>query len=160
MGEGRMILLQSHDHFDQLGVWEPKAQQLKVIHRNQNPELELQPLCGLYTQSNDNFLLLYRPGQDLRFRYGTDEIKIDQTVTAKLEHSPQNNILVLLRGTLPILRCCYHRRIPDPSLEEDLTPFVEEEDFDFGLLVRNVINDQTRQQQFFRVDKNSDLSCR
>jgi hypothetical protein len=40
----------------------------------------------------------------------------------------------------------------DPPLDQDPTPFVEEEhfDFDFGLLVANVCSDPSRQDRLYR----------
>ena len=107
------------------------------------------PLYGSYSIVNGVRVFLYRWDGRLRFRVGksppmdADQVQIDwrvqdcQIFFRVLRHSE-----VLLEGT--------HALPPDiERIKDDPTPFVEAEDFDFVLFVRNVLLDPARARRMY-----------
>ncbi|GAA2522788.1 hypothetical protein GCM10010201_21180 [Pilimelia columellifera subsp. columellifera] len=50
----------------------------------------------------------------------------------------------------PVYRVRYHRDVP--MFEGDPTPFVELEDFEFGVFLRNLLGDPERMERIFRAE--------
>jgi len=49
-----------------------------------------------------------------------------------------------------LLQLLYKRPDLNPPLELDPTPFVEEEQFDFGVFVQSIVNDPARGNRIYR----------
>jgi hypothetical protein len=58
-------------------------------------------------------------------------------------------LLQVLSDGRVILQLTYLPPVLDPPLSADLTPFVEEEDFDFGVLLSNLSQDRGRQERIY-----------
>lgn len=71
-------------------------------------------------------------------------------VLVNLKRGAATNTLSFHIGGQCVLELEYRKPVIDPPLEHDPTPFVEEEHFDFGLFVRNVVSDRTRRERIYR----------
>jgi hypothetical protein len=69
--------------------------------------------------------------------------------TVKLLSPGDRRILRVRSATKTVLEITYDAPVIDPPLSEDMTPMVEEEDFDFGLFLANVSRDRGRQDRLY-----------
>ena len=60
--------------------------------------------------------------------------------------SPELNALTIKHRDAALVTIRYKPSVVGPSLESDPTPFVEREQFDFGLFIHNVLNDPKRRR--------------
>ncbi|MBD0689495.1 hypothetical protein [Streptomyces sp. CBMA123] len=101
---------------------------------------------GHYGRVGRTGVVFYRGADGLRIRVGECDIRLDAATTVR--HRIVEPECVLTVGRIAELR------YPVPpqwyGLAEDLTPFVEAEDFDLGLFVANVLADPDRADRSYR----------
>src|SRR5215470_6290812 len=108
------------------------------------------PLIGSFSSIGDRRVLFYRWDGDLSLRVGDGPpIRLGQ---AAAEWTCSNGLCVFtlnLRGR-QMLREVYPLSPEIESIDQDPTPMVEAEDFDFFLFVHNVLHDPGRSERIFR----------
>jgi hypothetical protein len=87
----------------------------------------------------------------LHFRLDDLDFLLDDATVIDLEQGPQSTLLVR-RNRSVLHTWTYVAPVLDPPLHEDPTPFVEDEDFDFGLFVHNVTN-SARRRAIYRANR-------
>lgn len=102
---------------------------------------------GWYSKLGEYSVFLYRDAGDLFLQVETDVLLLDDNVTAELRYEDAKCTLRIFRFGELLFTVCYQRPEPWPPLSRDLTAGVEEELVDFGLFIRNVINNPERRQQ-------------
>ena len=99
---------------------------------------------GLETGEKDGSLVAQCPGRS------QEQVRLVEAPAKRLHHIA----FTLHPGTLDAVREALERSgtpVIDPPLEDDyVSSFVEEEDFDFGLFVQNIANNQARQERIYR----------
>jgi hypothetical protein len=146
-----MVLLESYDRFDDLVELEPTTGQVRWYSKRDNPNMATLPIQGAVSQLNGHMVFLYREADVLHFR--VDDIDIELTEDTRIELIRGNtNVLTMLRGDAPIFRLEYKPYVADEidKWRMYLNPFIEEEDFDFGLFVYNVLKDPRRRADIYR----------
>jgi hypothetical protein len=146
--EDPMILLQSQDKFDDLAVLEPDTGQLTWYSKEQTPDLASHPIAGHIAYLNGHMLALYRDTGVLHFRIDDNDFALTRQTRIELARGDVN-ILKVVRDDVMLLEWTYKPPIIEPPLDMDPTPFVEEEDFDFGLFVYNVTKDAGRRNRIY-----------
>jgi hypothetical protein len=68
-------------------------------------------------------------------------------MTAQVAEHGETRVLTINVGTRREVTLSYRRPKPWPALDDDLTTGVEEEQHDYGLFLRNVIEDRDRQHR-------------
>ena len=144
-----MILLQSVDKFDEVAVLDVTVGQLTWYSKQTVPDLASEPIRGHIAQLDGHTVILYREAEILRFRIDNDEFELTDNTRIELVRDDPHILTVYRNGEIAI-KFAYTPPIIHPSLEVDPTPFVEEEDFDFGLFVHNVVNDVDRRNRIYR----------
>src|SRR5215467_7821213 len=108
------------------------------------------PLIGIFSSAGGRRVLFYRWDGELSLRVSDGlPIRLGQ---AEADWTCSNGLCVFtlnLRGR-QMLREVYPLSPEIESIEEDPTPMVEAEDFDFFLFVHNVLHDPGRSERIFR----------
>jgi hypothetical protein len=78
---------------------------------------------------------------------GDKVLPVDENTAARLSDQGGTRVLTVYLGTRCEVRLPYRRPTPWPPLEVDPTPMIEEEDYDYGLFLRNVIENRERQRR-------------
>jgi len=102
---------------------------------------------GMLSKIGDNLFLLFKNNGSLIFIANENEILIDDDVLINVTGKPSDRVLTILKKGKFLFEVHYSL-VDDKSIEGDLTPFAEEEDFDFGLFVSNISMDKRRQKVF------------
>ncbi|WP_162655987.1 hypothetical protein [Tuwongella immobilis] len=92
--------------------------------------------------------MLYRWCGMLYLQIADLQLPMDRHVVELRSDNINRTLRVLADGAV-VCELRYNVQPLDPPLLDDPTPFIEDEDFDFGLLLANVSQDNTRQQRMF-----------
>lgn len=107
-------------------------------------------VCGDFVITDGLLLAHYRAGDELRLRVGRDETVLRAGAVGRTVMGQRAKVTV--RSTSgESLTWEYDLPPLDPPLSSDPTPGVEEEHFDFGLLLANVSGDPARIERMYRV---------
>lgn len=110
--------------------------------------------AGWYVRSGRELAALFVVSGRLYFRHGKTAVEITEHSRAVLERRGRKGWLEISSGGEHVV---FEYRLPRlwPPLSEDPTPFVQEEDFDFGLFVHNVVKDPARGRRIIETRESS-----
>jgi hypothetical protein len=135
------VTVQSQDRFDEVVKLNSPDGVLEVLSKRAHAEeLPARP-CGLFSNLGGQFVALFQQEGVLWLRVGVLAYRIEDDFTAEWHELPDLNSLTIKRRDASVVTIRYKPPVINPPLESDPTPFVEREQFDFGLFVHNVLND-------------------
>jgi hypothetical protein len=144
-----MVLLRSVDRFQDLAELDTDTGQISWFSRPRNCGESLR-IQGSIARLHNRVLCLYREEEMLHFRVDNKDIELTEETTIHLVSIDENyNRIIVFCDDVSLLDWAYQRPEIEPSLDCDLTPFVEEEQFDFCLFVYNVANDKSRRENIY-----------
>jgi hypothetical protein len=108
------------------------------------------PLVGHFAELNGERVMLFRCDERLYVRFGHDLPLATDGLLAEWWVAFGKAHFRLKRGEQILVERSYSLSVHIKNLVHDPTPFVEAEDFDFLLFVRNVLNDSARSQRIYR----------
>jgi hypothetical protein len=149
MNDGMNIVLHSMEQFDDLATMDVATGELTHYSRQTAPLLAARPIGGHFSSREQGFIALYRLHDVLHLRVDRTDVPLTGDVIVTLETAGSRRTLRVLRGDNTIFELEYERPKIDPPLEVDPTPFVEEEHFDFGLFVFNIMADPGRRKRIY-----------
>jgi hypothetical protein len=129
----------SFDQWAEVGEFTLSNGELSVLPRADAPGAEPH---GVYTYLAGTLTVFYRVDDDLHLRHGDRTIALIGAVASWQAGAG------VARLQIDDLVLNYQRE--SGLVEGDVTPFVEDEDFDFGLFVANVLNDPGRRERIYR----------
>lgn len=134
------MLVQYHDRFDVVAEFDPPSGQLRV--RPRPPGLSPAGTEGWFSILGGSAVVFYRHTNHLWLRVGERVFDLDGG--ASVDWCSEEGFAVLRAhdSTSEVLI----RYPAGPNLDQDPTPFVEEEDWDLGLFVANVVLDEERSE--------------
>lgn len=104
---------------------------------------------GHVARVGGSVLCLYRISSGvLRFRLDDYDVLLDEATVIELERGETNTIVVKQKESA-LFSWTYAAPDLNPPLDEDPTPFIEEEDFDFGVFLHNVTHDDDRRRRIY-----------
>ena len=98
---------------------------------------------GVFDFLNGILVALYAFGGNLFLRIGDDVIQILGDVRVELEQNGFQSKLTVMRDGRALVLLNYPKSASG-KIKDDPTPFVDDEDFDFGLFVKNLVSDPKR----------------
>lgn len=142
------MLIESHERFDDLAEYDPTTGQLQEFSRATSSAASSGPPTGHYAKLSGTLAVFYRLDGSLWMRLGNEARNLDQVGNElRWEHVERHSTLELLeRGTL-VARVQY--RPGSGGGPGDPTPFVDSEDWDFGLFVTNVLGNEGRHARIY-----------
>lgn len=145
-----MILLQSKDVFEDILRINPLSGEMWELKRSDSPELAEEPINGTFANIGGKRLMFYRLEGGLRFSVDGEELAIDSDVGSSLESQGGERIFRLMKGGRELLRFDYKIEDLEEMIPGDITPFIEEEDFDFCLFVHHVLNNPEKRNFIYQ----------
>lgn len=137
------MILQSLDRYLDLGIIDEDGR-IRYAHRG-DAEMAGEPLtAGVCSSVDGVFVARYDCDSSVYARFGETIICLTDDVAAGIRPNGTQNRFSLTRGGETLFEVDYTPPVMDPPLSIDPTPFVEEEDFDIHLHIRNVVNDKAR----------------
>ncbi|MCX7806595.1 MAG: hypothetical protein N3A38_15630 [Planctomycetota bacterium] len=140
-----MILLRRRDNFIETVALDIPTGKPYIFHQ----AVPCGKVQGHFSFQLGCFCALFRCQGKLFLRFGDDLLEIADRTVARLEDTPSGRILIVEESGKELFRKTYPKPVIDPPLDGLMTPMGEEEDFDFGLFIHNVLNDKRRKQAIF-----------
>ena len=107
-------------------------------------------LIGFFSDCAGPRAMLYRRDGALWLRLtGSDPINLTGA-SAVWTASRTDALFTITRAGAELLHLTYPLHPDIGSIDSDPTPFIEAEDFDFFLFIRNVVEDQARAERLFQ----------
>jgi hypothetical protein len=142
------MFLQSVDSFDTIVRFNPEIGSRSNYSKATKPVLQKPITAGLCGEVDGHFLALYVRNANLYVLMDGKGVLVDDEVNAQFLETDGLNTLLIQRHGSTALRLDYRPIEPDPPLSDDPTPFLEAEDFDFPLLLYNIISQPQRRIAF------------
>ncbi len=145
------MLLLFYDRYDTLAEFDPSTGRLEEFSRRAEPARATAPLQGTYARVDGRLVSLYRQDDGtLVLRVDALVVPLDTRSRIELLGSGRGRRVRVTRDGRPVAEWHHEQPVLDPPLEEDPTPFVEEEHFDFALYLSNVASDSERCERLYR----------
>jgi hypothetical protein len=141
-----MLILQSHDKFDEYLGFEPDTGKMVTLLKYKDPKTSIN---GHFTRIDNHLLAFYRWDNILHFRFDSHDISINDNMRFEFLRQADNT-LNIVENNKTIFTWTYTSTVNKYMYEGDLTPFVEEEDFDFCLFFFNVVTNKERRDMIYR----------
>jgi hypothetical protein len=144
--------IQSRNRFDECVVVGSSENDLHVVSKKRDQaQLDRLPLIGFYGETGGHKGCLYRWQGELRVRIDDGlPIPVIRTLSVSLVRSGREARFSLHKSGDAIVSFQYQLPSDVVNIEDDPTPCIEAEDFDFFLFIRNVLTDPSRQDRMFR----------
>lgn len=98
---------------------------------------------GVFDFLNGVLIALYAFDKNLFLRIGDDVIQLFDDVAVELERGKFQSKLLVIHDGRAVAAVNYPSSAKG-KIKDDPTPFIDDEDFDFGLFVRNLVSDRRR----------------
>ncbi|MBW1903108.1 MAG: hypothetical protein JRJ20_15990 [Deltaproteobacteria bacterium] len=132
-----MIWLQSNEKFDSLAEYDPETGMLKKHSRKNLGSNVPETTDGFYSELTNGVFILYRFNDSLYFRANDNDFILDSVTEVVVSGPWENRELKVFCDGKMIFETIYSPHGPKP-ISNDPTPFIEDEDFDFGIFVSNI----------------------
>lgn len=140
-----MLLLQSNEIFDNIAEFEPHNGKINILSRKKNFPDHRVVTNGFFSEHQNGLLLLYRKNGELFFKSAAFHVSLNNNIHINIVGNNQTRRFEILDRGVKIFETTYIPVLNEFG-EDDPTPFVEDEDFDFYLFVRNIANNQERRE--------------
>lgn len=134
-----MVWLQSNERFNDLVELDDKSGKWRATTRS---EVVPARIDGFYSILSNAFCALFRSGNHLYVRIGNQTVKLAGDVEISVTGPPEHRVLSLKANET---RVSHTYALSSVSIDGDVTPFVEDEDFDFGVFLANIASNPERQ---------------
>jgi hypothetical protein len=143
------MILQSKDKFNELALLNLDTGEVTFITKSSvSAQTSSKPVGG-YSIVDGIMWSLYREDGKLYLRVGERAFEITDKIGSQLARTPITHNFQLLYGENLILEVTYTAPSLDIPLQDDPTPFIDEEDFDFPYFVHNVLSQAGRRQRVY-----------
>jgi len=137
------MLLQSHRHFDIVAHYDPATREFAAFSRTAEPARAAGPVAGHFDFLGEALTLIFRLDGGLFVEIGGRRFPLDRVAVDIRSDNRHRHLRVVSEGK-EVVELTYDAPKLDPPLSVDPTPFVQAEDFDFGLFLQNVSRDPAR----------------
>ena len=151
MSELQLIMLRSATRFKDVYGLDVRS---GAFHKYARQAIS-EPLQGWAAELDGDFVALYPLAGRLRFRLNQQDIDIGPSTAADFQRG-ETHRLSLRNADGQGLSWEYAPPVIDPPLAIDPTPFVEEEHFDFGLFVYNVLTEPGRRDRIMGFNQSGE----
>ncbi len=140
-----MLWLQDNDEFDKLVELDLTTGLHRIHSRSTLGPQSPTKTDGVFAMLASVLVALYKHGSELFVRVGNTTVRLEKDVIIRASGSPPQRTLSVFKSGKEVARLQY---AIDSSLNisGDPTPFIDNEDFDFGLFVSNISLAPERQE--------------
>ena len=146
-----MIWLQSNDKYDELAEYDHDKGTFTIESRNALSSKAPSSTEGIFAILSDIFVALYKFGGGLFIRIGGQCIPLAEDVVVTVSGDVSKRLLTVEKSGKEIT-CFIYVLDSSKKILNDPTPFVDDEDFDFGLFVSNISTSDKRKRILLGLD--------
>jgi hypothetical protein len=149
------VVLQAHNCAWRFGLYNPRTGSFlkcPIWWRCRNRSL---PVAGWYGRMGRTIGVLYRGIDGLHVGFGRTDLLVSSRLQIDLDHDGETSSLSIRLNQAVIGTIRYRTPRRRSAASTDLTPFVEDEQYDFGLFIRNVVASPDRQRAMLAAGDDS-----
>ena len=140
-----MLWLRSNHSFTTLLELDPVSGNNREVSSSDLADKGPERINGFFDFLDGTLVALYALYGNLILRVGTEVIPLVDGVNVALESGISNHTLIVKHGERELASLTYSPT-DDQKIKNDPTPFIEDEDFDFGLFVKNIASNHDRRR--------------
>jgi hypothetical protein len=144
-----MVLLRCYEQYRDFARIEDDSGRITFLPRMELEQARKQEINGVYARSQEGFVAFYRVGPRLFFQLNERILMLSEDVRCEVRQMGQTKTLDFYQSTELLFSWTYEDPLREKWFENDPTPMVEKEDFDLGILVRNVLRSEGRKKRIF-----------
>ena len=138
--------LQSHEKYDVLAEYDPnQGTHYTLVSKASLGDQAPEKTAGHFAILSTVFVTLYQANHVLFLRIGEHITPLADHIRVNVTGDASNRQLVVTNNQKVILEFEYTLDTSE-TFADDLTPFIEDEDEDFGLFVSNIANNDRRKR--------------
>lgn len=141
------IFLRNYDAFNDIISYDEASGNWHRITAEQKNVLSSHDISGFFAMLSSKFCGIYSLGRDIFICVGDLRVALNEKIKITVIGSPEKRHLTILDDGKIIGSHIYSVDTAN-QFENDPTPFIEDEDFDFGLLIANISESTGRQEVF------------
>lgn len=134
-----MVWLRSNERFNDVVELDENSGEWRAPTRS---EVVPSQTDGYYSILSNAFCAVFRSENQLYVRIGDKTVELTGDVEISVHGPPENRVISLKAGGT---RVSHSYALSSASIDGDVTPFVEDEDFDFGVFLANIASNPERQ---------------
>lgn len=138
-----MIYLRNHDVHDQIADLDPHTGSYSLGSAGNTSGEGEKTTTGYFSILSGSFIAFFVESGKLYCQVSGTLIELTDDTVATVSGPASDRHFLVKRNGLEIASMRYSLA-RQPHYEDDLTPFVGEEDFDFGILISNISADKRR----------------
>lgn len=147
-----MIWLQSNNRYDEIAQYDHVMGAFSIFSRNNLGSKTPNTTQGMFSILSNVFVALYKYRQELFVRIGNQSIPLTNDVVMAVSGDMKNRLLTIKKEGKEIAHFNYE--LNDQKIfSEDMTPFIDDEDFDFGLFLSNISTNDKRKEVLLGLDE-------
>lgn len=138
-----MLWLQSNAKFDEIAEFNPENMEFKKLSKKMRGSSVPEKLDGFFSDYGTGWLALYKKDGKLIFASNRKAFILNDNTIVNVSGSTNQRKLDVVRDGEVIYSTLYLLDAT-ATFQGDLTSFIEDEDFDFGLFVSNISKNPDR----------------
>lgn len=144
-----MIWLQSNEVFNSLAQFDPGTGVLCAVDRLATQEVIPATPHGFFSRLGDTFLAVYGLSGKLYLIHGARVIEVGEQDVIEVRGPHTARLLRVVDSAGDVLtEVRYRLNDGEGQIPGDITPFIEDECFDIGLLASNISKNRARRKVF------------
>jgi len=138
----KIIWLQSFDNYNVVCRYNYETKEIEKCSKSELMDKTIK-FDGMFSEIGVNLFLMIKDRGSLIFIVNKNVINVTDDVLIEVTGKPSDRILKILKNN-KLLYEIHYSLDGEKIIDGDPTPFIEEEDFDFGLFMSNISSDKNR----------------
>ena len=143
-GDFFVILLRNNEQFNDIIVYDVDDRSWQRLDSERQKKVAPADISGFFTILSSEFCAIFRSGQEIVVCVGNVQLPLSHRVKINVTGNPEKRRLTISSDANVMVSHEYSLDVSN-RFENDPTPFVDDEDFDFGLFMANIAGSQERQ---------------
>lgn len=144
-----MKLLYSHERFRDVAKYDEESGGFEVVERNYPHQPE--NLDGNFSILSGIFVAIFKDGLKIFVVIGDETFQLDDDLIITVKGDESDRLLIVEKGNA-VLETVKYSISSKSKIAGDMTPFIDDEDFDFGLFLSNISKNKDRQRVLLGLD--------
>ena len=140
-----MIWLQSDERFNELAKYDHASGRFSIVCKDNNGSFDRVKTDGFFCLMSGQFVAVYVFDSNLFLRIGEFLLPFTEKISVAVADAGERNRLIVSNSGNEVCSLLY-RRNSEGVIVDDPTPFVSDEDFDFGLFLSQLSKSAERRR--------------
>ena len=146
-GDKSMLWLQSNSKFDVIAEFNPDLLVFKILSKKGLGPIQPEKYNGFFDEFPECCLAIFSQGKQIKLLINKTIFELDDKTIVNISNKDGKRKLDIIKNGISIFNILYSLK-NNNFFKDDLTAFIDKEDFDFGLFISNISKDPERKAIF------------